>query len=766
MARSSRTKSSISIDLFKLPPLPDMRKHSTMICEIPNDFFLPDGKNTQLSKVVNTWTFDRLTPNGNEGVGVKLDYLECAYGTRYFVIDKVSGDINAIHDESLELTEFKGHFRPFDLDDLEARICKLSKRAGDEEDADDQQITPRLHLRDPRTLNMDEYEGMGFNVNNYSPIQPINWESPKTVTPRPTSTPKLDDLILNRSDPTDNRGKIKRINSFEIAQERAASSLKISKGGPVKGVGTKIQHRPSTSNQAEQCRPQLNCTACGGQDHLRKDCREDVFCKNCRTRSHATEMCRALSQHTPGNILCIYCGSTNHTSSNCQNKPNDNREEPRSTPRDLRQPGPRMDYNRMNHQDQVSHQQTRFDEGLNRQYSPNYINPYQSPLGAFPGQDLSATLIELANIQSRSMEMMAASQRSQHEAFQELARVSKDKSNDSMFTAIKTFDGTNRQHFEDWIDEVDQACRASNRGFRTELFKKSAGAVRQVILSCENFSDDELVTKLRSCFSHAPTMNEAREDLRNMRQMEHEAVSVYMYRWGHALYRSSGIRPSEERHPHVIKDFISSLKKNIRNKIANRWAEMRHPPSTVERAFELACDVEKQLQVADSFKLEFPTYNSRDINEISAEETSGDEQEINEISKKKWVSNSSSHGQRCQNFNNNRNSNYRHHQQWPQEGRQYKQWMQKPKDSKITLSQESDHYIPAQLSSEFFRKIDLAMKLKKEELKEQKPKTKQLNEMTEENLMQAFGISEDQLNKATSILERSESTENSEYLSA
>ena len=98
MAHSSRTKSSVSIDLFNLPPLPDTRKHSTMICEIPNNFFVPDGKNTQLSKVVNTWTFDRLTPNGNEGVGVQLDYLEHAYGTRYYVIDKVNGDINAIHD--------------------------------------------------------------------------------------------------------------------------------------------------------------------------------------------------------------------------------------------------------------------------------------------------------------------------------------------------------------------------------------------------------------------------------------------------------------------------------------------------------------------------------------------------------------------------------------------------------------------------------------------------------------------------------------------
>ena len=91
-----------------------------------------------------------------------MDCLERAYGTKYFVIDKVNGDINAIHDESLELTEFKGRFRPFDLDDLETKICRLSKRGGDEEDDTEQQITPRLCLRDPRTLNMGEYEGMGF----------------------------------------------------------------------------------------------------------------------------------------------------------------------------------------------------------------------------------------------------------------------------------------------------------------------------------------------------------------------------------------------------------------------------------------------------------------------------------------------------------------------------------------------------------------------------------------------------------------------------
>ena len=463
MAHSSRTKNSVSIDLFNLPPLPDTRKHSTMICEIPNDFFLPDGKNTQLSKVINKWTFDRLTPNGNEGVGVKLDYLECAYGTRYYVIDKVNGDINAIHDESLKLTEFKGHFSPFDLENLEAKVCRLVD-GKDKEDVTEQQNAQQLRLTDPRTLNMEIYEGMGFDENNYSPIPPVSRAPSKSTDTRPTSTPKpQDEHILNRSGPTDNRGRINRVNSFEIGQEQATTVLKMSKGGPVKKSGTKSQPKPSTSNQNESHRPQLSCTACRGHDHLRKDCHEDVFCNNCKTRSHATEMCRAASHQATGNIICIYCGSINHTSGKCHSKPNDNREEPRSTPRDLREQGTRINYSGIGHQPQVSCHQARFNEGLNRQYSPNYINPYQSMLGSIPGQDLSATLIELANIQSRSLEMMVTSQISQQEAFEELTRVSKDKSNDSMFTAIKTFDGTDRQTFKDWIDEVDQACRASKR---------------------------------------------------------------------------------------------------------------------------------------------------------------------------------------------------------------------------------------------------------------------------------------------------------------
>ena len=67
-----------------------------------------------------------------------------------------------------------------------------------------------------------------------------------------------------------------------------------------------------------------------------------------------------------------------------------------------------------------------------------------------------------------------------------------------------------------------------------------------MVLSCDELPDDKLVAKLRSCFSYASTMNEAREQLRSMGQSEHKSVSVYIYRWRRALYRSSGICPENE----------------------------------------------------------------------------------------------------------------------------------------------------------------------------------------------------------------------------
>ena len=93
----------------------------------------------------------------------------------------------------------------------------------------------------------------------------------------------------------------------------------------------------------------------------------------------------------------------------------------------------------------------------------------------------------------------------------------------------------NRQAFEGWINEIDQACRVSDRDFRTEIFKKSTSSRTGGTVSVMHLTDDELVAKLRSCFSYAPTMNEARwRTKESMRQLEHKSTPT---RWGRALYR-------------------------------------------------------------------------------------------------------------------------------------------------------------------------------------------------------------------------------------
>ena len=133
---------------------------------------------------------------------------------------------------------------------------------------------------------------------------------------------------------------------------------------------------------------------------------------------------------------------------------------------------------------------------------------------------------------------MVANQKSQQEVYNKLTRANRDKANDAMFANINTYIGVNREMFEEWIDELDQACRSSMHDIRTEFIKKSIGAVCNVVLTSGDSSDNQL---LSSWFSDVSTINQTKEDLRNMQQRESESVMVYAYRWGRALVRSSGI---------------------------------------------------------------------------------------------------------------------------------------------------------------------------------------------------------------------------------
>ena len=68
--------------------------------------------------------------------------------------------------------------------------------------------------------------------------------------------------------------------------------------------------------------------------------------------------------------------------------------------------------------------------------------------------------------------------------------------------------------------------------------------------------------------------------------------------------------------------------------------------------------------------------------------------------------------------------------------------------------------LPAQFSDSFFRQFDLAMKLKKDELKKQGKVNAEVSDVTEENLIEAFGVTKDHMSKAAKILGKGENTKN------
>ena len=121
-------------------------------------------------------------------------------------------------------------------------------------------------------------------------------------------------------------------------------------------------------------------------------------------------------------------------------------------------------------------------------------------------------------MQSHSLEIFAAQQKSQINVYQELTRSNKEKEHDALFTSIPVFDGDCTQ-CEQWLDDMDQATRISGCDLRTELIKKSTGVVRNVIMMAHpDASDDDLINIIREDFSDAPTMNEAWEELLHMCQ--------------------------------------------------------------------------------------------------------------------------------------------------------------------------------------------------------------------------------------------------------
>ena len=202
------------------------------------------------------------------------------------------------------------------------------------------------------------------------------------------------------------------------------------------------------------------------------------------------------------------------------------------------------------------------------------------------------------------------------------------REDDALFVGIEVYNSKDSSRFEGWLDAVEQACNVTDRNLCKELMKKSSRAIREM-LSMMNaaWTDDDIISKLRQDFSSMSTMNRAREELKDLKQLPGQPISSYMYKYGRIHFLVMGNQAHNERYPAAIMEFIESLNPKLMRALAKKHADLRTRPQMLQQAFNMAKEVSRRILETESFERSSMVRFSGSVNNIYQCKS-----EINEVS--------------------------------------------------------------------------------------------------------------------------------------
>ena len=158
--------------------------------------------------------------------------------------------------------------------------------------------------------------------------------------------------------------------------------------------------------------------------------------------------------------------------------------------------------------------------------------------------------------------------------------------------------------------------------------KKSTGPIRET-LSMMNaaWTNDDVISKLRQDFSSMSTMNRAREELKDLKQLPGQTISSYMYKYGRIHFLAMGNQACNERYPTAIMEFIESLNPKLMRALMKKHADLRTRPQMLQQAFNMAEEASRRILETESFKRSSTVRFSGSVNNIYQCKS-----EVNEVS--------------------------------------------------------------------------------------------------------------------------------------
>ena len=133
--------------------------------------------------------------------------------------------------------------------------------------------------------------------------------------------------------------------------------------------------------------------------------------------------------------------------------------------------------------------------------------------------------------------------------------------------------------------------------------KKSTGAIRETLsMMNATWTDDDIISKLRQDFSLMSTMNRAREELKDLKQLPGQPISSYMYKYGRIHFLATGNQAHNERYPTAIMEFIESLNPKLMRALVKKHADLRTRPQMLQQASNMAEEVSRRILETESFE--------------------------------------------------------------------------------------------------------------------------------------------------------------------
>ena len=241
----------------------------------------------------------------------------------------------------------------------------------------------------------------------------------------------------------------------------------------------------------------------------------------------------------------------------------------------------------------------------------------------------------------------------------------------------------------------------TDRNLCKELVKKSSGAIRETLSMMNTaWTNDDIISKLRQDFSSMSTMNRAREELKDLKQLPGQPISSYMYKYGRIHFLATGNQACNERYPTAIMEFIESLNPKLMRALPKKHADLRTRPQMLQQAFNMAEEASRRILETESFERSSTVRFTGSVNNIYQHKS-----ELNEVSCGRYNNNNYKGGYNKSNYKGK--NEYYGKKDWNKNTKGSYQKKDDKKESKdkdvyLTLTKDVKFHCPAGFNENIF----------------------------------------------------------------